>query len=82
KAVLEQGLGIEEPFFVYPYGRVGNELVSSIKKAGFNSAFIIGERYATADSDLYHIPRFTIAPRIRNEEFISILEGKGLIPME
>ena len=80
KELMRQRLGIDDPFFVYPYGRVGSAIESSIKKAGFNSAFIIGDAYAKSSVDLYKIPRFTMAPRISNEEFASIISGKGFLP--
>lgn len=73
--VLSQNLGVENPFFVYPYGRVSSDLAGVLGETGFTSGFIIGNKYATPKSDIYHIPRFTVHPKLSKEGFISMLNG-------
>lgn len=76
KAVLNQNLGIKDPFFVYPYGRYSSDLIGIIQETGFTSSFIIGDSFANANSGLYRIPRFTAHPNLSKEDFIAILEGR------
>ncbi len=80
KEILRQRLGVENPFFVYPYGRISDMLIKKIKNSGFTSGFIIGEAYAQANTDLYKIPRFTIKTNTTDTEFASIISGQGLLP--
>lgn len=77
RTVLRERLGVEgDTFFVYPYGRLTKTAEERVEHAGYSCSFVIRDKYVTADSNLFEIPRFNAAQSLTMEDFAAILEGR------
>lgn len=75
KVMIQKELGIEKPFFVYPYGRENDFIQKTLKNLGYSSGFVIRGTYAKPGVNLFEIPRFGIPPTTTLEEFAKIIGG-------
>ncbi|RAI79919.1 intercellular adhesin biosynthesis polysaccharide N-deacetylase [Macrococcoides goetzii] len=60
KKVLKEKLGDEILTFAYPYGNATDEVVSTVKKAGFKNAYILAPKPVTPNNGPYRINRIMV----------------------
>ena len=78
KIILDEKLGNEQRYFVYPYGRCNKDLCMVVEKAGFSCAFTTQAGYVNKHSDLYRLPRLAVNKKVKNlDDFIDMVEGQG-----
>ncbi|MEG0998944.1 MAG: polysaccharide deacetylase family protein [Clostridiales bacterium] len=78
KTILKERLGIDNPFFVYPYGRLNSLLEKTAKDMGYSAAFVIRNQYVTKANNRFQLTRFGIGPKMTDEEYISIISGQKI----
>lgn len=78
KKVLDDNLGEQDRFFVYPFGRYNKDLYNVVKNTGFSCAVTTQNGYAKKNSDLYALPRLGINNDVKDlGDFITIVSGKA-----
>ena len=60
--------------FCFPFYEATNESIQAVKDAGFNVAFVGGNRKASRSDNKYRIPRYPIQDGTTLEKFISYVE--------
>lgn len=59
--------------FCYPFYAYNETSTKQVKQAGFELAFIGGEKKVTKDTDKWHIPRYPITKEMTLDDFIKIV---------
>lgn len=59
----------------YPGGRYNDNIIESIKTAGYTSAFTTQAGYVQKGSNLYKLPRFIISSHVPFQQFQNIVNG-------
>lgn len=80
KAALEQILGAPVTLFAYPNGKAGIDFdqrhVDMVRACGFAAALTTFPRAASADMDIYQLPRFTPWEADRPRFLLRLLENR------
>lgn len=81
KKNLEKQLGFNLRYFAYPMGEYSNEVVQTVKKAGFDAAFSTngGAVSIKNTSDMHIIDRVCLEGNLALEQFIALLTPLGLL---
>jgi peptidoglycan/xylan/chitin deacetylase (PgdA/CDA1 family) len=78
KAILESRLGIKVNMLAWPFGIVDKELETAAARAGYVAAFAYEGGLATADSDLFALPRLPVSNAARGASFSALLSQVSL----
>ncbi len=72
KKVLEKKLGVEVKYFAYPRGKYNNNVIQTVKRAGYKAAFSIDSGNISPSSNKWILPRTIIDKTHKLSEFPSV----------
>lgn len=77
RRVLQARLGVDAAYLAWPYGIHDDELAAAAAAAGYQAAFALGERHATAADPPFALPRYLIVDAVGADGLIRRLrEGE------
>ena len=81
KHMLEDKLGLAVPGFAYPFGLWNARARRAAREAGYAYAYAVGEGLTTSGSDLFTLPRLTVARTTTMEQFGDMVSGQETLAL-
>jgi peptidoglycan/xylan/chitin deacetylase (PgdA/CDA1 family) len=79
RKLLEEKLGFKLKYFAYPNGKYDSDVISAVKKAGFEAAFSADGGWMRKNRGLFRLNRIVINNYFSLQEFKAILTPPGLL---
>lgn len=81
KKQLEDQLGLEVPGLAYPFGYSTSAVRQLARKAGYTYGYVVGNRTAASESDIFAVPRLTVKRTTSLDEFSRLINGENTITL-